>query len=175
MKKKWKNPGAERNSSYAGLYRSWKAIFKRVGNKDGIHPTYSDVTVCDRWFSYDNFFEDMADTWFNGATIDKDTIKPGNRIYCKEYCKWITKSENVKERNERIGRPNPTIRPEIKIKISGSNNYKSKKVKCIETGKIYDCCKDAECDLKLYISAVSNAANPKRREKTAGGYHWEYI
>lgn len=152
--KKWNHPGANHTSEFRGFYDSWCKMLRRVGNRDGKHNTYLDVTVCERWLSYDNFFEDMYNTWFKGATLDKDSILPGNRVYCKEYCKWLTKSENSIEVNSRIN---------------------SKKVKCIETGKIYNSCNEASVMLKLKKDAVRSAANPKHNQKTAGGYHFEYV
>lgn len=152
---KWKNPGASVSSEYKGLYDSWHLMHQRACNMSGINPTYSDVTVCDRWKSYDNFFEDMADTWFKGATLDKDSILPGNRVYCKEYCKWVNRSENSKEVYLRLG--NPSV----------------KKVQCIETGEIFNSAKEAS---KKYNGAcIKNAANPNHQQRTAGGYHWKYL
>lgn len=162
--KKWKHPGI--NSEYDGLYRSWMNMIHRAENKNGKSPTYSDVSVCDRWKSYDNFFEDMHETWFKGATIDKDSIKPGNRIYCKEYCKWITKSNNTKEMTDRLG--SPRNRSSVK-------RMWSKKVKCIETGEIFESCSDATKKHNLKRGSVKDAANPNHKQKTAGGYHWQYI
>lgn len=171
FEKKWKNPG--RNSEYDGLYLTWMHILQRAGNKDGQHPTYADVSVCERWQSYDNFFEDMSDTWYKGATIDKDSIKPGNRIYCPEYCKWVSRSENSKEAINRNG--NPMRNPEVSVKFSGGNNGMSRCVKCIETDEVFESCRDADRKYSLPVRAVCRAANPKHPQKTAGGYHWKYI
>lgn len=181
--KKWKNPGA--HTEYDGLYTSWHNMHQRAGNKDGKNPTYSDVTVCERWNSYDNFFDDMSSTWFNGATIDKDSIKPGNRVYCPEYCCWMTRSDNDKERNARLG--NPMNAPGAKERFLKSmksfyesrkgtrNTHSFKKVKCVETGEIFECCVDAEKKYNTKKFAVSRAANPNEKQKTAAGYHWEYV
>lgn len=188
--KKWKNPGTDRNSGYNGLYSSWCDMKRRVGNKVGNRPTYSDVTVCEEWYDYDIFFEwAIKNGWKPGLCIDKDILKPGNRIYCPEYCCWVTRSENSKECLKRNGVPlkNPEIAAkrsgdkhpmknlETKLKVSGKNNRNAKKVKCIETGKIYECCADAELELNLSRSSVSNAANPKGHRKTTNGLHWEYV
>ena len=145
-------------------------MIKRVGNKDGKSPTYLDVSICERWLSYDNFFEDMSETWKPGLCIDKDIIKPGNRVYCPEYCKWVSRSENSKEMYTRVG--NPLSNPEISKKVAISNY---KKVRCIETGIIFDACILAEEKYHTKKFAVSQAANPNHPRKTAGGYHWEYI
>lgn len=163
--KKWKNPGSVNSSNYSGLYRSWKNMLVRSGNKDGKNPTYSDVTVCREWYDYDVFFEwAIENGWKKGLCLDKDSIIPGNREYKPEACKWVSRGENSAERNKRI----PT-------KISGNNPF-AKKVQCVETGKIYECCRDAERELNIPFQSVSSAANPKCiRNKLAGGYHWKYL
>ena len=156
---KWKNPGSKHSDEYSGLYTSWINLFHRVNNPEK-YPTYSDVTVCERWFSYDNFFEDMADTWFKGASLDKDSIKPGNRVYCKEYCKWVNKSDNSRERINRCGNPN-------KIKT------RSKKVYCIETGEIFQSVKEAS-ELKGFgASIIASVCRGDR--KSVNKYHFKYI
>lgn len=181
FEKKWENPGSKTKDKYHGIYNSWYVMLQRAGNKDGRNPTYADVSVCERWLSYDNFFQDMSDTWWDGATLDKDIIKPGNRVYCKEYCKWVPRSENIKERNERDGNPmkNPEARKKLSKALTGKRcgilNVNSKKVKCIETGVIYYSTLEAERELHLPKTTVSNAANPKSLNKTAGGYHWVYV
>lgn len=168
--KKWNRPG--QRTEYEGLYWSWYRMHQRAGNKDGHNPTYADVTVCERWNSYDNFFDDMSNTWFKHAHLDKDIIKAGNRVYCKEYCKWVSKSENSKECIRRNG--SAMKRPEVAAKVSGANNIKSRRVKCVETGKIYESCGMAQKILKI-SSRIRNAANPEHPQKTAGGYRWEYV
>lgn len=48
----------------------------------------------------------------------------------------------------------------------------TKKIKCIETGIVYDSLGEAE--RRTNISRVCIARCCKRNQKTAGGYHWEY-
>jgi hypothetical protein len=50
-----------------------------------------------------------------------------------------------------------------------------KKVRCIETGQIYESAAEAARELGLHVVVVANAINPNQPPKTAGGYHWEYI
>lgn len=154
-KEKWKNPGSKHNSEYSGLYTSWYNMFERCKKS----PTYSDVTVCDRWKSYDNFFEDMADTWFKGATLDKDSILPGNRVYCKEYCKWLTNSENSKERYKRCGNP--------------STGAMKKKIKCLNTNEIFESVHEASINKNISESSISSVARGYR--KSVFGLRWEYV
>lgn len=49
----------------------------------------------------------------------------------------------------------------------------TKKVKCIETGVIYNSIKEAQETLK--INNISRVCQKIPKYKTAGGYHWEYV
>ena len=48
-----------------------------------------------------------------------------------------------------------------------------KKVRCVETGTVYDGVRDAERQTNILHSSISKACQGKY--KTAGGYHWEYV
>ena len=156
---KWKHPGSKHSDKYNGLYTSWINLLYRTNNSDK-YPTYSDVTVCERWLSYDNFFEDMSDTWWKGATLDKDSILPGNRVYCKEYCKWVSKGENSIERILRVGNPS---------KIEAI----CKKVRCVETGETFNSVRDAARIKNLKEASIANVCRGYR--KNLYNMHWEYI
>lgn len=49
----------------------------------------------------------------------------------------------------------------------------SKKIKCIDTGKIYDSMISASQELGVSQGSISKCCNGKR--KSAGGYHFEYV
>ena len=63
------------------------------------HPTYKDVTCCDEWLSFANFFE-----WVNkevgykgkpaGMCLDKDIIVKGNKTYSPEFCSFVPAAVN---------------------------------------------------------------------------------
>lgn len=78
---------------------------------------------------------------------------------------WCTRKENndYGTRNERVGKVLSKTR-------KGSNNPKAKKVVCVETGQIFNCVKEAK---QLYKGDISACARGK--QKTAGGYHWQYV
>lgn len=50
---------------------------------------------------------------------------------------------------------------------------KTRKVRCIETGEVFDFCREAEIKLGLSDCAVSKVLRGSR--KTAKGYHFEYV
>ena len=68
---------------------------------------------------------------------------------------------------------------EHKKKISeaqkGKKNHNSKKVRCIETGQIFDCISDANEYMGKSRKCMSICHCCKGRSKTAYGLHWEYI
>jgi group I intron endonuclease len=57
---------------------------------------------------------------------------------------------------------------------SGGNNPNAKKVICIESGKIYPSAIDAQNDTGVPRNNIT-AACRKDRQKTAGGFHWEFV
>lgn len=50
----------------------------------------------------------------------------------------------------------------------------SKKVKCIETGIIYNSSREAERQTGIYHNQISKCCLKRKKFNTAGGYHWCY-
>lgn len=97
----------------------------------------------------------------------------------------ITKEARLKLRAHRIG---TKLSQETKDKISLSGigrvvseksrmaviGRNKKKIKCIETGVVYESFTDAAIEYKMKnLSSISACINNPRR--TAYGYHWEYV
>ena len=53
-----------------------------------------------------------------------------------------------------------------------NNTYNTKQVQCIETGIIYLSMKEAERQTGIFATSIKQVC--KKRQKTAGGYHWKY-
>ena len=83
-------------------YQLWKNMLGRCFDaKFKQHrPTYEDVTCCDDWLSFANFF-----SWVNkevgysgkpeGTELDKDLIISGNKTYSPEACSFVPDAINT--------------------------------------------------------------------------------
>lgn len=71
--------------------------------------TYEECTVADRWLYFPNFCEDLPgiegyDLWIQNPTgihLDKDSKVPGNKVYSKDTCRFITHKENQARENKK--------------------------------------------------------------------------
>ena len=83
-------------------YNKWMNMLQRCfDNKlKEKHPTYKDITCCDRWLCFANFLEDFAIlkneyNWSKDEKLqlDKDILHKSNKIYSLENCvlvpNWI--------------------------------------------------------------------------------------
>lgn len=79
-------------------YKSWNQMLERCRNKN--HHAYKDyggrgITVCERWFKFENFFADMGRRP-EGRSIDRYPNKDGN--YEPGNCRWATPKEQIDNR-----------------------------------------------------------------------------
>lgn len=86
----------------SSIYKSWDAMVQRCTNPNST--AWKDygargITVCERWLTFENFYADMGDRPFPGASLDRinndGNYEPGN-------VRWVTRVENA--RNTRINR-----------------------------------------------------------------------
>lgn len=74
-------------------YMAWKKMLARCN--DPSNPYYHryggrGIKVCERWGQLDNFYADMGDRPSENHSLDRID---NNGDYCKENCKWSTRSE----------------------------------------------------------------------------------
>jgi len=71
------------------------------------YPWYGErgITVCDRWReSFDNFAEDMADSYDPALQLDRINSDLG---YSPDNCRWVTREANLLNRRFRAVLKNP--------------------------------------------------------------------
>lgn len=93
-------PSKKHGLSHTGAYNSWALMHKRCSAVIGKHSkSYGDVSCCERWAEFENFYADMGDRP-KGMTLDR--INPfGN--YEPANCRWATSSEQ--NNNKRANHP----------------------------------------------------------------------
>ncbi len=81
-------------------YKSWNNMMMRCYNPKRInYREYggSGITVCDKWHTFQGFFEDMG-VRPDGTSLNR---KEGSLIYSKETCEWATYSEQSFDQKRR--------------------------------------------------------------------------
>lgn len=151
-------------------YVLWSHMLQRCYS-DKLHeecPTYKDCTVCERWLVFSNFLEDLPlidgyELWRDNPNsrvcLDKDIKVKGNKIYSLDTCKFISNSDNVKERIKRCGTPTS---PRKVMAISLTEN------KVIVFQSMHQA--EKRGFTKECISLCCNG-----EQKTHKGYKWKYV
>lgn len=83
------------NKKHTKEYTAWFAMLSRCYDKKfkKQRETYADVTCCEEWLNFENFYEwlhkqENFEQWLNGDrwAIDKDILVKGNKVYSPETC-----------------------------------------------------------------------------------------
>jgi hypothetical protein len=83
------------------IMSTWKSLIKRCGcnTYKNNNPTYSDVTVCDDWYNFQNFAKWYEDNYkyktMYDWSLDKDILIKGNKVYSPETCCFVPKQINT--------------------------------------------------------------------------------
>ena len=79
---------------------AWHNMFHRVEN----YTQYSNVTICDEWHTYSNFYQWYSTNYVHGWDLDKD-IK-GGKAYSPDFCVFVPREVNLlfREVNTKYGK-----------------------------------------------------------------------
>lgn len=90
------NDGSRWLSSKCKFYPRWINMLERCYS-DFVHkisPHYSECEVCDEWKKFSSFKTWMEKQEWKGKELDKDIIKPGNKIYSPDNCCFTSRKLN---------------------------------------------------------------------------------
>jgi hypothetical protein len=80
------------------IWNIWDNMIGRCNNSGhGSYQWYGakGISVCKRWMTFENFYQDMGDPPTSLHTLDR---KKNNVGYCLENCKWSTSKEQGRNR-----------------------------------------------------------------------------
>ena len=139
-------------------YSTWRAMVQRCTNPNNekFH-IYGGkgIKVCDKWLTFEGFWEDNKDRYADDLTIDR---KDSNKGYDLENTRWITHSKNSSETSKR--RPVNQLRA-VLIPI-----------KSWELVQQWESAKAAADALGLVAAHIT--ATCQNNRKTHGGFSWQY-
>lgn len=74
----------------------WSKMIERCYSKgyQKRQPTYMGCWVCDEWLRFSNFKRWMEQQEWQGKVLDKDILKPENKLYSPETCIFISQDLN---------------------------------------------------------------------------------
>ena len=84
------------------IHRIWQSMLARCSNPNNSrHKFYLEkgITVCDKWLTFEGFYEDMADGYDDKLSIDRINNDKG---YYKENCRWANDIEQNNNRSNSI-------------------------------------------------------------------------
>jgi len=87
--------------SYTGAYKTWISMIYRCTNpKHKFYKHYGDrgIKICEEWFVFEKFYEDMGDRP-KGLTIDRIN---NNKGYSKKNCRWISQSKQCSNKRNNV-------------------------------------------------------------------------
>lgn len=94
-----RNRHLKHGESFTKFYKHWLNMVNRCTNPSTVNYKYyggEGIKVCERWLDYDNFKEDMYESFEEHSKSNKHTSlerldHKGN--YCPENCTWATMKE----------------------------------------------------------------------------------
>ena len=147
---------------------------KDVKNYEGLYA----ITSCGKVYSYRSkkFLKPFADKdGYLMVSLYKDNKKKTFKIHRLVALAYIPNPDGLETVDHIDGNKEHNYINNLQWMTRGDNAIKgnSKKIRCVETGKIFDSARIAAKEMSLNNSTISSVCNGKR--KTAGGYHFEFL
>jgi len=86
--------------SHTKIYSAWRNMNKRCKNASYVHfANYGGrgISITPAWDKFENFYNDMRETYFDGAEIDRIDC---NGDYAPDNCRWVTKTVQQNNTNK---------------------------------------------------------------------------
>ncbi len=88
--------------SHSPVWLTWvnmRARCFKPGNRNYHNYGGRDITICDKWMTFEGFYEDMGDKPFPKAQLDRIDV---DGDYHKDNCRWVSNKQNANnKRNNR--------------------------------------------------------------------------
>lgn len=146
-------------------YQCWADMKTRCDNKENKYYDYyggRGISYCEKWKTFEGFWEDMKDTYSDDLTLNR---RDNDGHYCKENCEWDTKNFQGHMRRKKQGTKldiigstldektgNYRVRMKIDEKPISFGSYKSES----DAAKAYD---DAS---EMYYGDRPNKTQPNK-------------
>ena len=77
-------------------YTAWKNMLERCYSEKYLesHPSYIGTSVCSEWLYASEFKKWMEQQDWEGKSLDKDIIVPGNKLYSPDTCAFVLQATN---------------------------------------------------------------------------------
>ena len=115
-------------------YLAWSGMLQRCYGKRRLarFPTYEGCSVCKSWITFSNFEKWYNKNYVSGFALDKDLLKPHNKVYGPKTCAYvpqhINKLFNSVSRVVRKNRPHLGVVPHsgkfMAVALDTSKGYK---------------------------------------------------
>lgn len=192
---------AQRSTKYERvsrrLYHIWYGLVDRCTNQNcNSYKNYGarGISVCEDWKDANNFFRWAFQSGYKeNLTIERIDY---DGDYCPENCRWATikEQQNNRRNNRRVsingqeknlqewcdifGISQVTVHSRIRlgwdiVRAIMTPAPPKKKLRCIETGEVFEKALDAQKKYGGTCASISMAAAGKT--KSSRGLHWEYV
>lgn len=159
----WDCMGVQRTKH--GMVRSkpygvWQGMLQRCTNPN--NPKFhiyggKGVKVCEKWQTFDGWWEDNQDKYKEGLTIDRIDA---NGDYCSENTRWVTLSRNSSETTKR----RPVVQYSTEVLPGG----------VLKEVARWESALQAATALNLVPAHITAVCQGNTKRKTHGGFIWQY-